>query len=573
MAYVEAISNGGSGTTAARSNAIRSNYFERDRVIVQFNGDTWPVEKARMQIHETMGSEPTVADLYVKGGTQRIPERGQSVLIGHGTTTNRLFSGRVMEVERSVRRAADPKPDYKVTAVGPESVYSRSYVPYGAQAQSISAASIVKHFLLQADPLPSALQHTTEFVDPTLPDVGPFVARANEPCSVWMDRLAEITDSQWYVDYYSRLHFFQTTDPQPQPPAPLVSNSTTDIWNLRRRSDLSQVITEVMVTGGETTTLEDTSSMDARLPVAAIERLVEFGPGYKDNIDTITGEFPLYGTQMVLVDGRRRGVSAAYGPFELGNKQSIERASPISITSNSFWVGTAAQINSTTLGTIATRKWWSVLNSRFRVDSVSVTSTTANTIYGVFYTPAVGPGAPPPTAIAAIPPGTPISSDHYEIQVSDFPDTDYVVPRGSTVQGVYVTLDNSAGSSVASLLMNSMASTIRGVVHVPNGAGQDLRLAAAKALADGHPDAHVTVEFDTRDTRFAVGQKVQVILGAGAEVGGVTFTNTLTVTELTVSGFDNMGPRSGPIRSVTLGTIPKPTLYRMLAATTRKDAT
>lgn len=562
MDYVPAISNGTDLVgLRTRSGAFRSGAFNRGRIVAEVNGARVALVKEETSITLSEGGTPDTASTTMIGGSGVVPDRGQEIVIGHGTISNRLFSGRIYRAGRQSARAVERHPRYEIDAVGWEADLSRCAPETGYHARSLSVSSIIPALFAAALPVPSSLGITTTYVEPGLPVLAEFTAPPTMNLMDALAQLATMAGARYYLDANKRLHFYASTDPQPAPH--LTVTSASNVSNVVRQTQLNEVVTRVVATGGQTTTIADTASDDERVPLASLEPLVK-----GTDINSIDGSVPIDGNIYVLCGGLRRRLVNGYYPIQLEYDEATYGANPISITASSFWVGAIAYRNIEGAGgVLRDRRWWRVPNfPYFRVDSFLVSSTTANTIYTLLAIPATGPGAPAPTAIGAVPAGTRVSAAEYEAELTTLTigaTNRFVIPAGTAVQAYHFDSREASYNRVGSLTGNAARGAMTATYTDGEARHGDLALAATTLLDDGEPDKHAVLEFETRDVAFVPGRGVTVTLPT-SEPGYGPISGSFVVTNVAIGGFSDLAPAFGPIRRVHVGVVAKPSAYRLL---------
>lgn len=564
MEYREAISNGGTGASSlARSGAIRSGAFNRARVVVSVDGaQRAGIETHDLRIQERPGSEPSLADLTLKGGSGFVPNRGQTVVIGHGTTANKLFAGRLTRVTRQVARHIETKPDYLLEAVDHTAALAWSMVPTGHGYSSLSASSLVPALLAAGDPSPTTMGITARYVQAEMPVVAAFQVPPYEGLADAFDRLATLVGAAWYVDYDQHIHFYTTADPAPRPTITTLT-PTSAIWDVRRTVDLSQVVTRAIALGEQVPLEHDVWSYETRLPVKSVDAITT--TEYETNAQSPPYHltYRMSAATGVLIDGDVRSLYRAYTTKAL-NGERILTPSPISITSTSFWV---ADCYVDQVGTIfRERNWLSIHDYKFRIGSVSNYSGSANELYFHLYLPAVGPGAPPPTVLGAIPASTVFTTSDYELVL--YATSTAVPPRiwpaGTPIQAFHVAVNSAGASAVQSLCGGAPYGLITAKAEPQAGRPEDLVAACEALLAAGDPAKHERITFATRETQITRGQTVYLSLPSPGEPGGPTLDGTYLVQDVTLDGFDALAESKGPIRTITLGAVARPSLWHAL---------
>lgn len=561
MAYVEAISNGGSGTTAARSNAIRSGYFARNRVVVSMNGaQRAGIVKAALRISERIGREPSTADIELRGGAGYVPDRGHQVIIGHGTVDNRLFNGRIVRASRHITRHVETKPTYAIEATDLQMDIARATPPVGLFVQSLSASSIARGILSAATPSTTSLGFSAEYVASDLPVVAEFLVGPHESVVAAFDRLAEAIGATWYTDTRQRLHFYVSSDPEPKPTIGTLTGTSPGYLSLTRHTEFSRVFSRVVGVGVETTVTHDVSSDDTYLPVASAEQFTDVSSTF--DLETYIG----IATSRITVQGEPRSVTHVFDASNLELAPALLSAAPVSAVGTSYWVADVAYSAALDLDIFRNHRWVGLEGNYFRVSSVSGFSSSANTIYSRIFTPYSGAGAPPPTALGAVPAGTAFTAEIAEIKLAGAGGgTVRVIPRGAPVRAYYEVTSATIQNLIQSLTVSPVHGMATDVVDSAGLRPADLIRACDARLAEGHPDNWMTFELTTRDPLVQRGQCVYLSVTGPGETSGPSYTGAYTVQQVDISGFDEMADSKGPVRTATLGgSIQKPTLFNTL---------
>lgn len=558
MAYVEAISNGGSGVTAARANAIRSGYFARNRVVVSVNGTQRKAITSGLRISEPAGREPAVADVAFKGRGGFVPDRGQTIIIGHGTLDNRLFAGRIIRATRDLARHSQPQPTYTVEATDTLFDLQRTYPPFGFVARSLGVASIVRGLLSAATPSTTSLGFSAEFVQGDMPAVAEFVSPPTESVVEAFDRLAAAVGATWYSDNRQRIHYWIDADPEVKPTINTLTGTTTTYRYLRRAGEMGRVFSRVVGLGAATTTEHDSWAYDTRVPVANFEKLIDVSStlDFTQYRGTSTGRF--------IVDGIPRSVTGALFPIDLLTKDALLSAAPVSKTTNGFWVADCVFDGNLVTDQFMGHQWVGINGDYFRVSSYSGFSSSATTIYGRAFVPSSGPGAPNPTNIGAVPAGTRFTAERAELILAPS-SVNRIVPKGASVRVYYDVTSASINDAVQSLCGDTVRGMATDIVDDTSIEPLELIKACNARLYEAHPDRWVNYTLETRDPAFVRGQTVHLSVTNPAEASGPSLAGSFPIQSVDIDTFDEMADSLGPIRRITLGPIAKPSLYLELS--------
>lgn len=560
MAYVEAISNGGSGTTAARANACRSGYFAQNRVVVSINGaQRAGTIKASIRIRERLGKEPPTADLELKGGAGFVPDRGHALVIGHGTIDNRLFNGRIVRASRMVARHVEKKPTYTLEAADALMDLARAVPTTGLFTQSLSAASIVRGLLSAATPSATSMGFAATYIQADMPIVSEFLVGPHESIVAAFDRLAEAVGATWYSDVRQRLHFYTSSDPEAKPTIGTLSGTSPGYLSITRETEFSRVFSRVVGAGVETRLTHDISSDDTNIPVESVDPLTDVSSTL--DLETYQG----LATGRIITHGAPRSVSYVIPPSQLALAPALLSAAPVSAVGTSYWVADVAYSTAQDMDIFRNHRWVGLNGDYFRVSSVSGFSSSANTIYDHIFTPYSGAGAPPPTAVGAVPAGTRFTTEVGEIKVTAAADgPTRILPRGASVRAYYDVASSTINNAVQSLTNATVYGTATDTLDTGLRPA-DLIKACEGRLAEGHPDNWTRFTLTTRNPLVQRGQRVYLSLTAPGESSGPSYTGAYTVQDVEIGGFDETADSKGPIRTATLGgSIQKPSLFDTL---------
>lgn len=570
MAYVEAISNGTEAASgfATRANACRSGYFLRNRVVVALNGTIRPsVVKPSISIREQLGgSEPATADLVLKGGSGYVPERGHAVVIGHGTTANRLFAGRILKATRRVHRHTDRRPDYTIEAAAATADLGWSTVANGAVYSSLSVTSLVQAVLSASTPTVASVGVAASFVAPDLPVLAQFTALPTETVTEAFDRLADAAGALWYVDADRRLHFYSGTDPQPRPTVTTLTGTSGDIWDVSRTVDLSRVVTRAVAVGDTAQTAVDCYNTFTRIPMQSVDAITSADGSVNLGFQVLPTRTSV---AEVLLDGEVREFVHAYAPSAQSySVAELFEAAPSSIISNSLYV---VKIKATNAGDgdsvdLNDRMWATLAGGDgflFRIASVAINSTYGTEKLLTYYVPTTGPGAPAPMKPGLVAAGATFLTPHFELVLASAGSLpERLIPAGTEVQAYYAAV-NTPGANYVQSLCGLPFGYITAVAQPESGRPADLVKATTALLAAGTPEHFETVAFSTRETQWAPGTPLYVAITGGGETSAPSIVGSFQVTERTIAGFDEMADSRGPVCTVTLGRARPASLWRL----------
>lgn len=514
------------------------------------------VDKAATRIREQIGSEPSTAQLSMVGGLGYVPQVGHEVVIGHGTSANRIFAGRLLRVSRSVSRHGEAHPRYDVDCVdvSHELSYARTALSY--PILSTSASSLVRAVIAATTPSVTSMGFTTAYLQQHLPLVGLFEVPITEPLPDTLDRLAKLAGATWYADYDRALHFFAGSDPFPfAEPRTLTANSA-GYWDVVRDVDVSQVYTRVAVRGASASTVLDLRGSYNRFPVSAVSLLA----------NSVSSSSLLYSSERIILNDRPRSLT------QLAPKTYILRAggaavfSPVAANATSMIV---VGPNVASVGPLRpgyfyrlAGQWVEVLN---QTDVFSATASSIAYYYELndgFFTG----GRPGPLPYSEIQHLTPVETeDHVDLGTDEgFTYNVPTQPSGTAVQ-VYATRISSAAVSAVQSLFNSTAyGIITREVTLDNGDPTQCAAYAEELLDQGHPDQWTTIQFATRDRAVRRGATVGFNLAAPGESGGPTIVGSYVAQAVEIGEFDRMSDSQGPVRRAVCGAVRRPSLWSVL---------
>jgi hypothetical protein len=535
-----------------RAAAFRSGYFAKDVTPVRIGTALRSgLIQGSLRIDLNTGEEPHRCSFDFKGGSGFVPQAGQVVTLGHGTTSNKLFAGRLIKAERVAQRNDDRRPTYRCDATGWLFDIDRSRVVPGFAATNLAPRSLVQGMLAVTSPNVSSLGFTANHIDPTLPLVEQFSVGPSEPISQAIGRMFKSVDAEWYVDHEGDIHAFGAINSLPGVPNTITSTSA-HVWGVSHQvTDLSRVFTRVHVFGAMQPTLADVNlDTHAVVPIATASIISNY-EGVDADILAGTTE------QWMLGDHLHIG-SLIYRP-----EQSFEPTMVASTFLDTLAGATtlvAVSKNISSVRPFESPRWYGIAGQYVYCASVmGVFSATVGSIAYGYHVPSSGPGA----ITSDIPTLSEITG-LYNLIVTSAPVPNRFLAAGTPLR-VAVTRVNSAAVDRVSSLTGSTGFGL--FAHTI----EDARLSVAGAIAvasaalqRGDPSEWSTLTFTTREEHYGIGGPVFVAMTAPAEPLGNSIVGTLTVHDMTIDGFGTLTQTKGPKRTITAGAVRRPTLWQVL---------
>lgn len=538
----------------ARADGTRAGYFLRNVIPVWINGAARQgLVLESLDIGLRTGGEPFTASFDFKGGSGFVPKVGQSVVIGHGTTDNALFSGRILKCARRAARADERRPLYEIEAVGHLFDLGTTRVQNGLSMSSMSPRSIVRAVLAATTPSASGLGFTTDYVSA---DLGTIAAFDISPHDDVVGKLSELFDdagATFYVDHAKRVRAFSGSNYGPGVlPSTLTTASTFDYWNVRvSLTDLSRIFTRIDVLGHEERTL-------AGVEPAAHKWAPVSGASLLCNTETVIGDeegtMEIGSSELILFDHTPMTFGARV-PEKLFPTRFASVFLPATIGSNTLTI--VAQ-NFNCLTPIYGERWYAMGGQYIYVSSqIGLYSLTANSIAYNYWVRSTGSGAIN-SDISAL---TDIAGV-WNVSIGSVTLPQAFYEAGTSVRVYARRTDPSAINQMSSLA----GTTAFGVIPQTLNEGQ-LGPTAAGAVADaalarGAPDQWAGLEFDTRARHFDVGRPVYVAVTSTAEPSGSALSGEFVAHEITIADFGTLTDTRGPVRQVTAGAVKRPTLWQ-----------
>jgi len=507
--------------------------------------------QSSIRIDLNTGSEPHRCSFDFKGGSGFVPSVGHEITIGHGTTANALFAGRIVKSTRIVARNDERRPTYRCEASGWVFDLNTTRIRNAfVVTNGLSAASAVLGILAVTTPS-AAVYGFSAVVDPTLPRVEEFNAGPDEQLSDVFERLFRQVDARWHVEHTKRLRAFATTDPVS---GAAISTLTTDnprFWNFSYdATDLSRVYNTVMVLGAVQPIEADVdTTYHKSMPLASASML--------GNYITDSGTAGIF----LYSDAKHRiGVEGRFGGDGIQTPESHFRAGqvslflPTSVNTNTIVVVSA---NVSSLAPLREERWYNIEGQHVYVSSaIGIYSATANSIGYYYAVPSSRSGA----VLSDLRGDTPIGGVwNYNLE-PDPPITPFF-PAGT---GVQVVARDSVNTDVSSLFG---ANSFRNITRVI----EDQRLNVAGAIAvfneaseRGAVNTWRSITFDTRDQDVEIGRTVYVSISSPAEPSGPQIVSSFTVQDVSLSEFGRLTETRGPVRSVRAGAVRRPTMWQVL---------
>lgn len=536
-----------------RAAAFRSGYFVRDVVPVTIGGAARTgVIQSTIRIDLNTGDEPHRCAFDFKGGSGFVPQPGQTITVGHGTTANRLFAGRLLTAKRVARRNDDRRPTYQCDAAGWLFDIDQSRVFPGFSVQSLSPNSLVQRLFLSTSPNVSSLGFTANNISAELSAVEEFSTGPTEPISQALARVFRTVDASWYMDHVGDVHAFPTINSLPAVPATITS-AASHVWNVSHQvTDFSRIFTRAHVQGATQATLADFDpTRHTTVPLSSASLIANANGSFGDDTFVNTSESWLF-------DGVELPPSFFYTPESQFNAGQASVFLPASRSTNTLVVVAA---NVLSLAPIDPNRWYDISGQMLYVAStVGVFSATASSIAYAYYLHPNGSGA----ITADINAFADIASPWNLTVTSPTLRFGRTVPAGATVQA-FVTRVNTTGRDYVTSLTTSAAYGLISRTFEDQRLSVDGAIAVANAaLERGNPANWTTLGFSTREENYDVGGPVFVAMSSPAEPSGNSIVGTFTVHDMTIEGFDSLTPTRGPVRVITAGAVRRPTLWQVL---------
>lgn len=544
MAGMLAIANVG------RAAAFRSGYFLRNVVPVWINGAARSgVIQQSIRIDLNTGEEPHRCSFEMKGGSGFVPRPGHDVTIGHGTTDNALFSGRILKATRVVMRHAETRPTYRCEAAGWLFDLNTTRIQKAFYGRSLSAASTVLGLLGVTTPSASAYGFSA-VIDATLPGIDTFTAGPDEQMSEVFGRLFRQVDAHWQVDHKKRIRAFGSIDPVSGADVATLTPSNSMFWGLSYdATDLSRVYNVVVVRGAtQPIEMDIDTTYHASMPLASASLLGNYitDAGTAGKFLNSDADFRI-GAEVRLGDD---GMQTPESHFRAGQ---VSLLFPASVNANTLVVVSA---NVSSIAPLRDSRWYNITGQYVYVASTAgVYALTASSVAYYYYVPSSISGAVL----------SDLNGDEPVTGVWNYVFDETIVtpffPAGTEVQ-VYAT---TTGDTAVSSLFG--ANSFRNVARII----EDRRLGVAGALAvrdealtRGFADAWRSISFETRDPNVEIGRTVYTALTSPGEASGPSIASSFTVQDVSIGDFGRLTETRGPVRSVRAGTVRRPTLWQVL---------
>lgn len=537
----------------ARADATRSAYFLRNVVPVWINGAARTgVVQQSIRIDLNTGEEPHRCSFEFKGGSGFVPQAGHEVTIGHGTTDNALFAGRVLRVERVAARNDDKRPTYRCDAAGWLFDLKQSRVMPGFSVQSLAPRSLVAHLLTVTSPNVRSMGFAATYIDPALPVVEEFSIGPTDDLGDALARVFRGVDALWYVGHDRQIRAFGAVNSLPAVPSTLTSASS-QVWNVRYvPTDMARAFTRVHVVGaGQPTVADFEPSRHRTVPLASASLLGNAQGSFGEDAFINT-------TESWLFDGVQFSPGFFYTPKSQFNAGQASVFLPASRATNTLVVVAA---NVASAAPIDAQRWYDISGQWLYVSSnIGVYSATASSIAYAYWLHSDGSGA-----ITSDIQGFADIASGWNLTINS-PTLYYrrMVPAGTAVQ-VFTTKVNSAGvdyltSATGSAQFGLVSRTVSDGRLAPDGAAA----VASAALQRGDPSNWAQLEFETRERAYDIGGPVFVAMTSPAEPSGDSVQGTFTAQDVTLGEFGRLTETKGPVRTVIAGAVRRPTLWQVL---------
>lgn len=546
MAGMLAIANVG------RAAAFRSGYFLRNVVPVWINGAARSgVIQQSIRIDLNTGEEPHRCSFEMKGGSGFVPRPGHDVTIGHGTTDNALFAGRILKATRVVMRHAETRPTYRCEAAGWLFDLNTTRIQKAFYGRSLSAASTVLGLLGVTTPSASAYGFSA-VIDATLPGIDTFTAGPDEQMSEVFGRLFRQVDAHWQVDHKKRIRAFGAIDPVSGADVATLTPSNSMFWGLSYdATDLSRVYNVVVVRGAtQPIEMDVDTSYHETMPMASASLLGSFitDAGSLGQLLYSNAKFRI-GTEVRLSDDY---IQTPESHFRAGQ---VSLFLPASVNANTLVVVSA---NVASIAPLMDERWYNITGQYVYVSStMGVYSATVNSIGYYYHVPSSRSGA-----LLSDLNGTEPITGVWNYRLNPAPITPFFA-AGTNVQ-VYAVGTSGIDAGVNSLFG---ANSFRNIARIidderlsPDGAN-DVR---DEALTRGFADAWRSISFETRDPNVEIGRTVYAALTGPGEASGPSIASSFTVQDVSIGDFGRLTETRGPVRSVRAGTVRRPTLWQVL---------
>lgn len=557
-AYLSAIAD------VARADTTRAAAFPRNRIPVWINGASRTgLITATLSIDLHTGSDPHTCQFDFKGGSGFVPLAGQSVVIGHGTTDNPLFSGRLVRAERSGTRADERRPVYRCSAVGHVFDLGASRVATGIDLSSLTPRAIVSAMFSVTTPSVVSAGFDASYIAGDLRLVDRFTMGPSDSIPEALAGLFERVGATLLVDHKKRVRAFTSQDPSRVSPETLTASVPFKAFTYAQ-TDLSRAYSRVQVMGGGTHTLADVDlSTQASLPVGSVEFLFEGDNGVTFPMVS-DGVLPaLVSDVPTLLGGLHRNTGNAMPFLESGFPAG--RASvflPASRGANSLIVVGA---NTNSFRPLAPRQWYSLGGQHVYVSSlIGVYSATASSIAYAYWLPGPARDSNVPGALT-----TDVSAFadigavwNKENALTYYGSPTVILPAGAQVVNFLEMVNSPAAAILGSLTGGD--GLINHTVSDSNLHAYEMAAAASMALTRGAPGQWASVEFTTRSRAYDIGRVFYMNVPSLAEPSAPSMVGSFTVHDVHIGGFDALTDTQGPEFTISGGAVKAPTLWTTL---------
>ena len=277
-----------------RCGASRSDYYN-PFVYITIGGTAVQarLDRGTLDIEQQLNEQPDTASLDAIAALPStfLPTKGQEIVIGLGSLSNRIFAGHILRTQITLPRASQTRQRMSVSAI--DYTWELGHkICRGRQYDSMSASQIVGLLLGEFAP------NFTIKMEFGMPQIT-FSANHGETIPGVLTRLATLVGATWYVDAYRAVHFFIT--PETDGNSLSLSDGDTTVFGLTYDADLSQVRTRDFVFGVSRQATSDTAVGATSL---AVDDVAGFASG---------GGYALAGTNEITY----AGLSVASGPGSL----------------------------------------------------------------------------------------------------------------------------------------------------------------------------------------------------------------------------------------------------------------
>lgn len=536
-----------------RADSTRAGFFYRDVVPVTINGTrVIGVIQSSIRINLNTGAEPHRCVFDFRGGSGFVPSVGHVVTIGHGTTANALFSGRIIKATRVGARNDERRPTYQIDAAGYVFEMNAATVPYGLVLNSVTPRAAASHALAVSSPSLTALGFTADEVSGTLPVVATYRIGPHESIADSFGRMFRDIDAVWTIAHDRRVRAWAVADSVVAPST--ITSSASHVWNVKTQAtDLTRVFTRANVIGARTSTVGDVDLFTmAAAPVQSPEGM------FVSSTTGFTGVLLNSGNIPFLLDDVYRDLSQSF-TNDLLNAGQATVFLPASRATNTLTV--VAQ-NVSSVKPLDDQRWYDIGGPVYVASVIGVYSATASSIAYNYWIPN-GPGALT-TDIGAFADIAPLWNKLLTV-VSPAITRQTVVPAGAPL-ALYLPLAASSPvqSEVSSLFGAAGFGAVSKTFDDSNLTASDIIGFTSTALTRGEPSQWRVIEFETRDRDYDIARPAYVNIASAAEPSASAFSGAFVVQDIELSDFGRLTNTRGPVMSIRAGAVRRPTMWQLL---------